>query len=208
MSTTSYNVPDLASGQCHETSLLIKRSRFLTHIARAESMDEARTFVEAMRQRHSDATHNCWAFVAGPPGSTARIGASDDGEPHGTAGRPMLTVLLHADVGELCCVVTRWFGGIKLGTGGLVRAYQDCVAQCLETLPVCPKVAFVQLMCEIAYADNDRVRRLLPQHGARVVEDSYTSSITMTIELPEPNKEAFCAALTDLTNGTAEILAL
>ena len=115
MSTTSYNVPDLAAGQCHETSLLIKRSRFLTHIARAETMEEARAFVETMRQRHADATHNCWAFVAGPPGSTARIGASDDGEPHGTAGRPMLMPSMMAvgvpsrqDGSTTTCASARW----------------------------------------------------------------------------------------------------
>ena len=90
-------------------------------------MEAARAFVEQIRTKHADATHNCWAFVTGAPGHSGQVGFSDDGEPHGTAGRPMLQVLLHCGVGEITMVVTRWFGGVKLGTGGLVRAYQDSV---------------------------------------------------------------------------------
>ena len=115
MSGQSYLIPNLAAGEWHESELVIRRSRFLTHITRADSPAMAREAIDVMRTRHADATHNCWAFNAGPPGSTAQIGANDDGEPHGTAGRPMLGMLLHSDVGCICCVVTRWFGGIKLG---------------------------------------------------------------------------------------------
>ncbi|MDO5536266.1 MAG: YigZ family protein [Desulfovibrionaceae bacterium] len=208
MSQTSYPVPDLAPGQCHETSLLIRRSRFLTHIARASSPDEARAFVELMRVRHADATHNCWAFNAGPPGSTAQIGASDDGEPHGTAGRPMLGVLLHGDVGEICCVVTRWFGGIKLGTGGLVRAYQDCVAGCLDTLPRAMRVSLAKLAVEIGYADNERVRRLLARHGASVTSEEYGADILLEIGIPGPAVQDFTRELADLTSGSACVIEL
>ena len=114
-----YPIPRPVWPDCHETTLLVKRSRFLTHAARAGSPAEAKAFIEAVSLKHADATHNCWAYVAGPPGSTARIGCSDDGEPHGTAGRPMLQVLLHSGIGDVACVATRWFGGIKLGTGAV-----------------------------------------------------------------------------------------
>ncbi len=203
MPSQSYLIPDLAPGACHETTLVIRRSRFLTHIARARDTAEARAFIELMRASHADATHNCWAFNAGPPGSTAQVGASDDGEPHGTAGRPMLNVLLHADVGELCCVVTRWFGGIKLGTGGLVHAYQDCVSGCLENLPRALLTPQARLMVEIGYPDNERVRRLMARHGARVLEEEYGAAIVMEVELPESVRTTFLEELATSTGGRA-----
>ena len=112
-----YLVPDLAPGEIHRVEDVIRRSRFIATFARASSTEEARDFLERIRAEHAQATHNCWAYVAGEPGSTAQVGASDDGEPKGTAGRPMLTALLHSGVGEVAVVVTRYFGGILLGTG-------------------------------------------------------------------------------------------
>lgn len=134
-----YLVPDLAPGEIHRVEDVIRRSRFIATFARASSTEEARDFLERIRAEHAQATHNCWAYVAGEPGSTAQVGASDDGEPKGTAGRPMLTALLHSGVGEVAVVVTRYFGGILLGTGGLVRAYQGSVKLGLETLPTVRK---------------------------------------------------------------------
>ena len=130
-----YPVPDLALGQFHRVEQTIKRSRFICTAAHVTSPEEAKAFIDQIREEFSDARHNCWAFAAGAPGATAQVGMSDDGEPHGTAGRPMLTVLLHCGVGEIAVVVTRYFGGILLGTGGLIRAYQGTVKFALETLP-------------------------------------------------------------------------
>lgn len=115
---SSYNVPDLAPGEIHREEEVIRRSRFIVSMARVQGPDQAKAFIERIRVEHPDATHNCWAFQAGPAGSTAFAGCSDDGEPKGTAGRPMLTVLLHCGVGEIAAVVTRYFGGTLLGTGG------------------------------------------------------------------------------------------
>ncbi|NCW45442.1 MAG: YigZ family protein, partial [Gemmatimonadaceae bacterium] len=103
----------------HRVEQVIDRSRFICTVERVQSVEEAQAFVRAMNAEFADATHNCWAYVVGAPGSTDRIGMSDDGEPHGTAGRPMLTVLQHCGVGEIAAVVTRYYGGTKLGTGGL-----------------------------------------------------------------------------------------
>ncbi len=183
--------------------MTVRRSRFLAQAARAETPGAARDFVESIRARWPDATHNCWAYVAGPPGSTARIGASDDGEPRGTAGRPMLTVLLHSGVGEICCVVTRWFGGVKLGTGGLVRAYQESVSACLADLPLAPKVLPLRLSLRLDYADSDRARRLLARHGARVLAEDYGASVLLTVELPDPAARAFQEDLAEATGGRA-----
>ncbi|MCL2123150.1 MAG: YigZ family protein, partial [Desulfovibrionaceae bacterium] len=90
-----YRIPDLAPGQTHSAQILVRRSRFLAAIAHCASIEDARSFIQTQRRNYADAAHNCWAFCAGPPGNTARIACNDDGEPHGTAGRPMLTVLLH-----------------------------------------------------------------------------------------------------------------
>ncbi len=208
MSGQSYLIPNLAAGEWHESELVIRRSRFLTHITRADSPAMAREAIDVMRTRHADATHNCWAFNAGPPGSTAQIGANDDGEPHGTAGRPMLGMLLHSDVGCICCVVTRWFGGIKLGTGGLVRAYQDCVASCLETLPTMLRTKQSLIAIDLAYSDNDRVRRLAAQYSAVITNEEYGASIVLTMSLPSSSAEQFRFDLAQATNGKAEMIVL
>lgn len=118
---SSYPVP----AQRCRVYLTVKRSRFIATIARSSNPRATKAFVQEIRDEFHDATHNCWAFATGPPGDTAAVGASDDGEPHGTAGRPMLNVLLHSEAGEIAAVVTRYYGGIKLGTGGLVRASAD-----------------------------------------------------------------------------------
>ncbi|HSR43143.1 MAG TPA: YigZ family protein, partial [Longimicrobiales bacterium] len=112
----------------HRVEEVVRRSRFVTTLARAPDAEAAAAFVQRIRDEMPDATHHCWAFVAGPPGNTRAMGMSDDGEPHGTAGRPMLTALLHGGVGEVVAVVARWFGGTKLGTGGLARAYAGGVS--------------------------------------------------------------------------------
>ena len=119
----------------HRVEQEISRSRFITTVARASTIDEATDFIRRVGAEFADATHNCWAYVIGPPGDTARIGMSDAGEPHGTAGRPMLSALLYSGVGDVVAVVTRYYGGTKLGTGGLVRAYGGGVQQALATLP-------------------------------------------------------------------------
>lgn len=200
-------IPALASGELHQTSLTIKRSTFITHIGQCSDTAAAREGIERVRSRYADATHNCWAFVACPAGSTAQVGCSDDGEPHGTAGRPMLTTLLHSGVGEIFCVVTRYFGGIKLGTGGLVRAYQQSVALCLESLPVCPKTELARVMLEVAYADSDRVHRLLPACLARVVQEEYDQAMILTVELPADRVSELALALADATCGRVLLLA-
>ena len=148
---SSYNVPDLAPGEIHREEEVIRRSRFIVSMARVQGPDQAKAFIERIRAEHPDATHNCWAFQAGPAGSTAFAGCSDDGEPKGTAGRPMLTVLLHCGVGEIAAVVTRYFGGTLLGTGGLVHAYQGMVKKGLETLPVTERIETARIFVEMEH---------------------------------------------------------
>lgn len=184
----------------------IKRSRFITTLARADSRERALAFVDFVRREFPDARHNCWAYAVGRPGDTARVGQSDDGEPHGTAGRPMLAQLLYGGVGELVAVTTRYFGGIKLGTGGLTRAYQNGVKQALALLPVTEKKVLVRALAEVDYAHVDRFHRLLPRFQARVVEDDFGARALFTLEMPEDMVESCRAALREATDGASELM--
>ncbi len=185
----------------HRVEQDIQKSRFITTVAPAATVEEAKAFVARVREEHADANHNCWAYVVGPPGSTGLVGMSDDGEPHGTAGRPMLTALLHGGVGDVAVVVTRYFGGTLLGKGGLVRAYTGCVQQALEGLPTTERVRKARLAVEVEYASIDGLRRLLPEYEARVVAEEYAATVGYTLELPVTRVEALRAALLDLTQG-------
>lgn len=191
----------------HRVEQEIERSRFITTVAFTPTLEEARAFIAAVRDEFPDANHNCWAHVVGPPGSTAAIGMNDDGEPHGTAGRPMLTALLHGGVGDVTVVVTRYFGGVKLGKGGLVRAYTGSVRQALESLPTREHVETAMLDVGIDYAAIAPVRQLLEAHEARVVAEDYGAAVTLTIELPAERVEAFRAAVLDGTAGRAVVTA-
>lgn len=187
----------------YRTELVVRRSQFITSTAHSPDTASARTFIESIRQEFPDATHNCWAFAAGAPAQTAYAGFSDDGEPHGTAGRPMLTVLLHSGIGELACVVTRYFGGVKLGTGGLVRAYQGAVRENLESLPQQQRIIPAHIAVSIDYTHADKVRRLLPHVEAVIQDENYEACVTFTILLPEEHVPALQQRIADSTNGTA-----
>ncbi len=189
----------------HRVTQEIERSRFITTVAPAATLEEARAFIDEVRAEFPDANHNCWAYVVGPPGSTAAIGMSDDGEPHGTAGRPMLTALLHSGVGDIAAVVTRYFGGIKLGKGGLVRAYTGSVQQALETLPTRERVETATLEIVLEYAALTPVQQVLEEHEAEIVAEDYAADVTLTVELPESRLAGFRAAVLDITRGRAAI---
>jgi uncharacterized YigZ family protein len=197
MEENRYRVP----ARLHRVEQELQRSRFITTVAPAPTVEEAKAFIARVRQEFPDANHNCWAYVVGPPGSTGQAGMSDDGEPHGTAGRPMLTALLHGGVGDVAVVVTRYFGGTLLGKGGLVRAYTGCVQQGLEHLPTTERVRKVRLAIELEYASVDGVRRLLPAHEAELVSEQYATTVGYQLVLPVSRLESFRTALLDLTNG-------
>ena len=189
----------------HRVEEEISRSRFITTVGHAPTVEAARAFIAGVGAEFADASHNCWAYVAGPPGSTSRVGMSDAGEPHGTAGRPMLTVLLHSGVGEICAVVTRYFGGVLLGKGGLVRAYSGGVQLALATLPTAERVPRRTLILVADYSAVTPLRRLLPKHEAEILAEEYGADVTYRLQTPAANLDALCAALVDLTGGQALI---
>lgn len=192
----------------HRVEDVVLRSRFITTIAHAPDADAAHAFVESVREEMPDATHHCWAFVAGPPGSTTHIGMSDAGEPHGTAGRPMLAALLHADLGEVVAVCTRYFGGTKLGTGGLSRAYSGGVVHALQALPTEERVERVQAMLTLGYAHVDAAQRLMQEMDLQVEDEEYGAEVRYRLGVPATEVENLAARIADLTRGEGELRVL
>ena len=189
----------------HRVEQEIIRSRFITTIARASTTDDAVAFIRAVGEEFRDATHNCWAYLVGPPGDTSRIGMSDDGEPHGTAGRPMLNALMHAGVGDVAVVVTRYYGGTKLGTGGLVRAYGGGVQQALSTLPLTERIEYAFLTVVIDYSRISVLQQLCGDFEAEVLAQEFAVNVRVDVRLPGEHADRFRAAVLDATRGQASI---
>jgi uncharacterized YigZ family protein len=202
VAVTRYLVP----AATHRVVEEARRSRFITTLARASGVPEAQAFIGTIREEFPDATHHCWAYLIGPPGTTAQIGMSDDGEPHGTAGRPMLNALVHADVGDVVAVVTRYYGGTNLGTGGLVRAYGGGVVHALETLPRSERIEFVRLAVSVDYAKVTPLEQLFPAFEVQVDERRFDADVTFDLRLPDTQAPAFRAAVRDLSRGQARFV--
>ena len=201
LSQPRYPIP----AQTHRVEEEIKRSRFITTLAYTPTVADARAFISAVSAEFADANHNCWAYVIGPPGTSGQIGMSDDGEPHGTAGRPMLTVLLHSGVGDICAVVTRYFGGTLLGKGGLVKAYSGGVQLALKELPTVERVPKSQVEVIMEYSTITPFKRLLPEYEVELVNEEYAVDAAFRLQLPTEHLPAFIEAITSLTNGQALI---
>ncbi len=196
--STRYPIP----AANHRVEEEFKRSRFITTIAYTPTVEAARAFIADMKTEFGDASHNCWAYLVGPPGGTAQIGYSDDGEPHGTAGRPMFAVLQHCGLGDIAAVVTRYYGGTNLGKGGLVRAYSSGPQYALEGLQVTEHVAQSVLEVVIDYTNVTPVQRMLPEYEAVIMDETYAADVTYRIQLPAERADDFEQALVGLTNGT------
>ena len=184
----------LAAPVHHE--LIVKKSRFIACVEPVTGREQALVRVAQLRAEHPDARHVCWALMAG--GQSA---ANDDGEPGGTAGRPMLEVLRHQDLQGVLATVVRYFGGIKLGAGGLVRAYTDAVAQALLHAEKIPVVQRAHLACSVPYALEGLVRRELELAGAELLAVAHGSVVTLQFALPEPQSPALVQRLGDSGRG-------
>ena len=192
-----YDIP----AKTHRFEETIRRSKFIATIAHAEKKEEAAAFISRIKKEFPDASHHCWAHVAGPPGDTARIGMSDDGEPHGTAGKPILSVILHSGIGEIVAVVTRYFGGTKLGTGGLVRAYSGAVKNALSGLPTRVKRDTICQKIILDYSKLTAAKRLVRSCNGRVIEEKFGAEVALTIEIPKECKDRFADSVNDITSG-------
>lgn len=201
MADVSYNIPDLRPGEVFRVEQTIKRSRFIASVGHTPGVEEAKAFIEQIKAEFEDARHNCWAYCAGAAGSTDRIGASDDGEPHGTAGRPMLTAVTHSGIGEVTVVVTRYFGGILLGTGGLVKAYQSSVKMALEVVPTRIRTKTKRIKFSVEHRFVNQVLRKIETANGRILEKNFDMDADFDVEIPEDLAETFAKELEELTRG-------
>jgi uncharacterized YigZ family protein len=184
----------------YRTEIQVSNSRFIATLAPAFSVEEARAFIARVREEFADATHNVPAFVVGH-GASVIAHCSDDGEPSGTAGRPALAVLQGSGLGDAALVITRYFGGTKLGTGGLVRAYGDAARQVLAQAPLAEKVPTQTLMLAIPYGLLEQVRLLVTARRGQVLDEAFAADVTLTARLASEHVDAFQAALRELSNG-------
>ncbi len=186
---------------------LVVNSRFIASAAPAATVEQAKTFIVRVRQEFPDATHNVPAFVIGHGASTI-LHCSDDGEPSGTAGRPALAVLQGSGLGDVAVVVTRYFGGTKLGTGGLVRAYSDAVRSVLEVLPKGELVSTNTVYLETAYPLYERLHNLILEHKGQVLEQDFAERVSLAARFAADQLPEFQADLQELSRGSlqAEII--
>ncbi|MDD9175065.1 YigZ family protein [Aliivibrio finisterrensis] len=182
----------------------IKKSVFITYLARTSSIDEAKAFVAEIKTKHSDARHNCWGFVAGRPEDSMKWGFSDDGEPSGTAGKPILAQLSGSGIGEITAVVTRYSGGIKLGTGGLVKAYGGGVQQALKLIETEEKRITEMLVLHCDYNLVSLVETLLLQFEGQQVMADYSDKVIMTVELEKRAINEFKTAVINKSGAKIE----
>ncbi|WP_110517695.1 YigZ family protein [Herpetosiphon llansteffanensis] len=203
MTPTRYQIP----ANEHEFEQDIKHSRFIATVVHAPTLVDAKQAIATIAARYPDANHNCWAFQIGL-GPHAEIGSSDDGEPAGTAGRPMLQVLQGSGIGDIAAVVTRYFGGIKLGTGGLVRAYSGTLQKALNDLPTKEQVIRRTGMVTINYNQYELLRRLLTSFDPLIESEDFASDITLMLALPQDRWQECADAIRELTYAESELIAL
>ncbi|KGD80103.1 hypothetical protein HA49_00015 [Tatumella morbirosei] len=194
----AYEIP--SSDLC-VTEETIKKSRFITYLAHTEGTEAARLFVRQIKELHPDARHHCWAWVAGAPDDSQQLGFSDDGEPSGTAGKPMLAQLMGSGLGEVTTVVVRYYGGIMLGTGGLVKAYGGGVRTGLSVLSRQTKVPMQEFKLCCDYGQLSEIERMLELHRGQIIRSDYQADITLMLALPYGQVDDFEQHLTDFSRG-------
>jgi len=177
----------------------IKKSRFICHAKRVYSEEEARDFITAIKKEHYKATHNCSAFIVGERSEIKRT--SDDGEPSGTAGVPMLSVLENHNLTNICVVVTRYFGGIKLGAGGLIRAYAGSVALAVKEIGIIEIKEQAGIAIQMSYAQYQEYNNFLKEHNLMELDTNFTDQVDTMIYVDKEEKENIKAALVEFFNG-------
>ena len=204
-SQESYRVlytPD-SEGQTFTGEIVEKKSRFIANVRKVQSEEEAVAFIEEMKKRYYDARHNCSAFVIGTRGELTRC--SDDGEPSGTAGRPMLEVLLGSEIRGIAAVVTRYFGGTLLGTGGLVRAYTQSLQEALKNCPTAMMKYGKRIQIDTDYNGIGKILYFMGQQGLTQESSEYTDKVRMVVLVPGEEAEHFCKEVTELTAGRSRL---
>ncbi|NLE84534.1 MAG: YigZ family protein [Chloroflexi bacterium] len=188
-----------------ETEIMVVNSRFIASLAPVGSVEQAREFVSEVKKRFPDASHHVPAFVIGH-GRSVITHCTDDGEPSGTAGRPALAVLQGSGLGNVVVVITRYFGGTKLGTGGLVKAYGDAVREVLKGVKIAALLPTTTIMFVTPYRLYDQVARLMESHQGQVLETEFMEEVTVTVKFMDDLVEAFTSDLSNLSAGQVETI--
>ena len=183
--------------------IVVKKSRFIANIFHVESEDEALSILERMRKQYWDARHNCYGYIIGKNKELVRF--SDDGEPGGTAGKPILEVIKGRDLTDILVVVTRYFGGVLLGTGGLVRAYTDATIEGLSNANLVTVTYMQKLGIEVDYNTIGKLKYVLSTDGIMICYETYTDKVSVVIAIPVPDTERVLDKLVDVTGGRAVI---
>ncbi len=198
MSSDFKTISDIFQGEIVE-----KKSRFIATIAPASTEEEAVDFIKEMKKKYWDARHNCSAYILGTTQQVMH--SSDDGEPSGTAGKPILNVLSGNNLYDVVCVVTRYFGGTLLGTGGLVRAYTKAVEECLSNAVLKEMVYASQLRIKASYNDVGKLQYMFAQKEAVILSSDYTDSVVFTLLISEDRKDELIKAVSEATQNKADV---
>lgn len=180
---------------------VIKNSQFITRIRNVATVEAAKSFIKQLNIDYPEATHHCWAYIVGDPKATTLIGCSDDGEPSGTAGKPMLNVLQHSDVGDIVAVCTRFYGGTKLGTGGLTRAYGGGVKLALEKLILKEKIIFSSLELAIEYGQLKDCEHIMKDFQTQNIKIDYQTNVIIHLDIAVDQSEDFKLAIQNKFKG-------
>ena len=191
----------------HRIEHRVSNSQFITSVDCVTSPEQAKSFIKQIRDEMPDASHHAYAFRVGH-GNSVIDGMSDDGEPSGTAGPPTLAVLRGSELGDIALVTTRYFGGTKLGTGGLVRSYSEAARLALKSLPVEYKIDKSVLGVDIPYTYYEQLKRLLPDYDVEVDDEDFQAEVSVTLILPDEQLQGFEQAVLDLTHGKAQVVVL
>lgn len=186
-----------------EKEIVIERSRFIAYVERAETEEEAIAFIQQIKKKHWDATHNCSAYMVGEKDHIQK--ADDDGEPSGTAGKPILEVIKKRGLKDTVVVVTRYFGGIKLGAGGLIRAYGKGATNGINAAQVIERILHTRIAVSIDYTLLGRVENELRSREYRLVNIDYLDKVTVYVDISVGEEEKYEAWMTDLTHGQGEL---
>lgn len=183
--------------------IIEKKSRFIATVKPVKTEEEALEFIESLKKKYWDATHNCFAYIIG--GGTPLKRCSDDGEPSGTAGRPMLDVLEGESLSDVAVVVTRYFGGTLLGTGGLVRAYSGAVRAGLDASVLITRLRGIRLLIGTDYTGLGKIQYLLGQRGIKTLESRYTDAVELSVLVPDEEIKTLKREITEVTSGAAKL---
>lgn len=183
----------------------IKKSRFITYLAPVASKQDVLDYLHSIKKLHKEARHHCWAYIVASPKNSVLMGCSDDGEPKGTAGKPMMALLQGCNVGQIMAVVVRYSGGIKLGTGGLVRAYSNGIQQLLPQMETREKRFYQQYQMSCDYAQLAQLESLLVSSVGRIVHIDYQQLVDITIEIDFEQRVFFIKKLQSITQGKVDV---